>query len=119
MSRQEALDMGLSERDPQWPWRGLHETEGHHPLMQGQSFRKFWKERGLTDQDVEAFVKNIDRDVHGAISQAALGKQPWWDQQLLSRIADREAVLHHRLTKSEVLEEANELLKRVEEFSPD
>jgi hypothetical protein len=119
MSRAEASEMGLTERDAQWPWRGLHESEGHHPLMQGEEFQDFWQGRGLSRQDVEGFVKPMDTDIHRAISEAPRGGQPWWDQQLLSRIAEREAALGRTLTKPEVLEEANNLLRRVEGFSPD
>jgi hypothetical protein len=99
MSVQEALQNGLVERDAQWPWRGQHETEGHHPLMQGPKYRKFWSDRGLSNQDVETFVTNIDKDIHRAISEAAPGKQPWWDHHLLDRIAEREVGLRRKLTK--------------------
>jgi hypothetical protein len=72
----------------------------------------------LGSTEIENWTVNIDKDIHGAISSAAPGRQPWWDQQLLSGIAQREAALGRKLTKPEVLEEANRLLKRVEGFSP-
>jgi RHS repeat-associated protein len=119
MSRQEAIEMGLTERDPQWPWRGLHETEAHHPLMQGAEYRPFWKERGLSSQDVKGFIKDIDKDVHRAISEAAPGKLLWWDEQLLTRIISEEAAQGNTpLSKQRVLGIANELLQEMERWSP-
>jgi RHS repeat-associated protein len=113
MSLKEAQEMGLTERDPLWPIHGLHETEEHHPLMQGPTFRPFWTVRGFSNDEVDDFVKVINKDVHRAISESS-----WWDQELLGNIGRAEAGLGRLLTKDEVLREVNKLLNRVQEFSP-
>jgi hypothetical protein len=119
MSREDALEMGLTERDPQWPWRDLHEIEGHHPLMEGERFREFWRDRGFTNQEIEGFVVDLDKDIHRAISEAPAGEQPWWDQQLMGRIFAEEARQGGvPLTKAQLLQIANDLLREVQKWSP-
>src|SRR5262249_27707108 len=119
LTRTEALNENLSERDAFWPWRGLHETEGHHPLMQGKSYGEFWKERGFSRQEIDDFVVDLDKDIHRAISEAAPGQLPWWDEQLLTRIITEEAGQNNqRLPKQRVLEIANDLLNEVRQWSP-
>lgn len=113
----EARQSKFHERDDYWPWRGLHRTEKHHPLMKGKRFRRFWKERGFTDREIEGLVKEIDTDIHRAISTPPGGK-PWWDEKLFDRIKQREKRLRKKLTKSQAMEEVNFLLDRVQEFSP-
>ena len=120
MSREEARENDLTERDREWPQRGLHETEGHHPLMQGKTYRKYWKERGFSDTEIDKFVVDMDKDIHRAISSAPPGKAPWWDQKLLGKIAEEEARQGGApLTKGRVLEIAKDLLKKVDEWSPE
>jgi hypothetical protein len=119
MSIEEALENGLSERDPQWPWRGLHETEGHHPLMEGSTHQEFWLARGFEPDEVQNFVKVIDKDIHRAISESPPGKLPWWDRELLGRIAKEEALQNGiPLEKQRVLDIANELLNEIDKWSP-
>ncbi|HVC98792.1 MAG TPA: hypothetical protein VND64_34325, partial [Pirellulales bacterium] len=107
LSGDQAAENGLSERDPQWPWRGLHGTEDHHPLMQGSSFREFWKARGFTNEEVESTTIELSADVHRAIEESNL-----WQTLLLGRIETREAELGRALTRDEVLEIVTDLLER-------
>jgi hypothetical protein len=110
MSVREALEHGLTERDPQWPWRGLHETEDHHPLMQGSAFRKYWQDRGFSNAEVEEFTKTIDKDLHRAITESG-----WWDAQLLGQIAEAEAG-GTKLTKEQVRVIVNKLLRTLKDM---
>ena len=106
-------DLELTERDPQWPWRGLHETEDHHPLMEGPTFRQFWHDRGLTDQDVEGWTVPMDQDVHQGMEKAG-----WWQGQMFDRIDARETDLDRLLNPDEVRQIANDLLQEVKQWSP-
>jgi hypothetical protein len=118
-TEQEAVKKGLSKRDAGWPWRGLHETEAHHPLMQGKSFREFWRQRGFANAEVDNWTVNIDKDIHGAVSSAAPGRQPWWDEQLLTRIISEEAAQQgNPLSKQRIIDIAEELLQQVNGWSP-
>jgi len=115
MSGDEAAENGLTERDPNWPWHNLHETEEHHPLMQGDEHRQFWKDRGFTG-DQEKFIDNWtetwDKDVHQ-------GARDWWSQNLTRNIVQREAEQGGQpLTPNECVEEAFKLLDEMDKFSP-
>ena len=86
MSEEEAIENGLGIRDSQWPSRGLHEIEDHHPLMQGPEYRDFWTQRGLSNNFVENWVESLDTDVHQAIHNSG-----WWESELTGRITAQEA----------------------------
>ena len=112
LSADEAAKNGLTERDPNWPWHNLHETEEHHPLMQGDEYRQFWKDRGFTDDFVQNWTETWDKDVH----QAA---KDWWSENLTNNILEKEAAQGGQLlTPEQVLDEAFKLLDRMSEFSP-
>jgi hypothetical protein len=113
MSEMEALDNGLSLRDPQYLTRGLNEFEKHHPLMEGATFRDFWRQRGFSDTEVKEFMVAMDKDIHRGISEARPGKGPWWDEQLFNEIGRLENVYKRVLTKEEVVGVAKELLEKL------
>ncbi|MBM3996366.1 MAG: hypothetical protein FJ303_19770 [Planctomycetes bacterium] len=113
MNPQEAAEHGLGERDPQWPWRGEHEIELHHPLMRGKTWREYWRERGFSPEEVRRFTEPLDRDIHRAIEETG-----WWREQLLGRIAARENELNRTLNRAEVLEIVRRLLAEVRAWSP-
>jgi hypothetical protein len=114
MPLEEAIEHGLTERDPFWPWRGLHELEDHHPLMQGDSFQQFWEDRGWLPDEVQGWTVPLDKDIHQSISSAN-GSQPgWWEQNLTQNILEQEAeqggaLLNHEQTQ----EQAQSLLDEV------
>lgn len=99
------LEHGMRVRDPNWPWRGLHETEAHHPLMKGDSFRQFWKDRGFTNKDVENFTVDLDKDIHRAIEESG-----YWQNRVFEEIKKAERIRGRTLTKDEVLPIINRLL---------
>ncbi|MDB5390617.1 MAG: hypothetical protein JWM11_6263 [Planctomycetaceae bacterium] len=111
----EAAEHGLTIRNENWPWRGMHEIEGHHPLMQGSSYRQFWKDRGFTNAEVEGFIVDLDVDVHQAFTNSG-----WWDNQLFNNINEAESALKgtRLLNKDEVLGIVNGLLGEVAAWSP-
>ena len=85
--------------------RGLHEIEEHHTLMQGRSFRRFWERRGISAEDIENSVIRLPTDIHRAIEESG-----WWQDNLLERIASREAELGRLLNRGEVMNIVNDLL---------
>jgi hypothetical protein len=90
------------------PPGGLHAIEGHHPLMQGKTYKQFWKERGLTPSEVDGWIVDLDTDIHRAITESG-----WWDHKLLSEIARQEKVKGGLLTKHEALKVAQDLLDEI------
>ncbi|HEX5324779.1 MAG TPA: hypothetical protein VFW40_13405 [Capsulimonadaceae bacterium] len=114
MSAKEAAENGLSERDSQWPWRGLHATEDHHPLAQGKSFREWWKEYGFTNDEVEQFKKSLDMDVHRALEESG-----YWRSELAFQIKQKEIELGvDRLSKDDLLAVIREVLDDIARWSP-
>jgi len=108
MSLDEALENGLTTRDKHWPWRGSHTTEQHHPLMRGKSFRRFWKDRGFTDAEIDNITKTLDTDVHRAIEESG-----FWQDELIKRIKAQERGKGRLLTRGEVMGVVDELLKEI------
>ncbi len=86
MSPEEAAQNGLTERDPGWADRGSHETENHHPLMQGDSYSEYWENRGFGRDEVEGTTIPLETDIHRGIEESG-----WWAGEVTGRIADAEA----------------------------
>lgn len=105
MSPGEAAENGLMERDEGWLQRGLHETEEHHPLMQGDEYAEFWEERGWSRQAVRDWHETFETDIHRAIEEGG-----WWPRQMLADVADAEANLLRKLNADEVRAIADKLL---------
>ena len=77
--------------------------------MKGKTFKQFWKERGLSAKEVDAWTEDLDTDIHRAITDSG-----WWDDQLLGRIAAAENLKHGRLlSKGEVKKLAQQLLDEI------
>lgn len=100
--------MGLSIRDPRYPWHNLHEFEKHHPLMKGARYRQFWLDRGLSHADVEGWTVLLDKDIHRAITESG-----WWERTLLGEIERQERRYGRLLQKYEVIGIANKLMDEV------
>ena len=108
LSRDEAIENGLTERDPNYLTRGLHEFEDHHPLMQGKTYSTFWEERGFGRDEVENWTVTLDKDIHRAIEETG-----WWKDQVLGKIAAEEVRSGSILSHNEVLRIVNTVLGSV------
>lgn len=75
--------------------------------MQGKTFKQYWKERGLTPEEVDGWIVDLDTDIHRAITESE-----WWDEQLLGRISEQEKI-HGTLGKDEVRRIAQDLLDEI------
>lgn len=106
-----AIEQGLTIRDAQWPWRGLHEIEGHHPIMRGAAFRQFWRDRGFSDAEIDDWVVDLATDIHRAITESG-----WWDSKLLSQIAEPESTIG-RLGKDNIVALAQQVLGEMSRWS--
>jgi hypothetical protein len=53
--------------------------------LQGFSFWEFWKERGFKWKEIETFVVELDKDIHGAITDSH-----WWEEKLFGAILKEE-----------------------------
>ena len=112
----DSMDGGLAPRDDQYLSRGLHEFEMHHPLMEGETYRQFWKDHGLDNADVERWTVPLDVDIHGGITNFNPATQTagWWETELFGRIAREEAMQSSALlTKDQVIQIAQELFEEV------
>ncbi len=101
----DAGGQGLTPRDKNWPWRGLHEIEDHHPLMRGQKYREYWRSRGFTDAEIDKWTEGLDKDIHRTITESG-----WWEQRLFEQIAKEKAKLGCELSKAQILQIIDELL---------
>jgi hypothetical protein len=104
----------MSMRDPNWPWRGLHEEEEHHPLMQGKTWREFWEARGWGAEQVQQWKDGLDKDVHRAITESG-----WWQNELMKRVFEAEQKQGGEpLNHDQVQQIAQELLNQVQQWAP-
>ncbi|MCA9249367.1 MAG: DUF2380 domain-containing protein, partial [Planctomycetales bacterium] len=83
----------------------------HHVFTKAR--RAWFKNRyGI---DVDDFVVDVDDLTHQAVhagKSALRNRAGWWDHELMTRIRDAEILLKRKLTRDEVLDIGNDLLKR-------
>jgi hypothetical protein len=83
----------------------------HHIFS--QSRRAWFKKR--YNINVDDFVIDVDALTHDALhagKSALNNKAGWWDHELMTRIRDAEALLGQKLTREQVIDVGNDLLKR-------
>jgi RHS repeat-associated protein len=87
-------------------------SQRHHVLTQVDEM--FFMARGFEKGEIHKFTVELDTLTHQALHVRAPGMKPggWWREELVARIEEREVFLKRVLGRDEVVEVAQEMLRR-------